>query len=166
MIKPVIEIIPVESILLTIPKLSPRDLKKIKDRVDVALSIEKKSSDEDVIKEDYLLAGILTVLASKGLGKTLPFGVRLRSALPKDFVDNSRTIQLFLESHIKRMGKAEKILLGRLCAQALAHSISSYKPVMFKTMVQSVLEIPEALEKAYPGYIEAGMLDKLLKRVL
>jgi hypothetical protein len=116
-----------------------------------------ESSPPGDIAFDWLLDGILYELKRRGLpypGFTLP---RLRALAP-NYVNESVPIRVRL-AQATGVGKnqTERLLLGRLVAGVLIdHLIETgpNRPLGLKVVLTNVGQTFEALENAFPGYLE------------
>jgi hypothetical protein len=124
----------------------------------------KISSGEEPVRArtaspvDYLLEGTHEELRRRGL-----LGVKARIAsrfYPANFAHVSVAVRTQLEHCVGRpLSSAEQVQLGRVAARALSDYLSKgVAGISPKRMVENFDKIPVALDSAFPGYLESGVL--------
>lgn len=120
-------------------------------------------------QSDWILDGILTVLQERGLGETIPphFAIRKTKSF-SGYETQADRVRRLLDNAMPDMSLTEHKLMGILAARSLADYISSWSEdnneVTLARLLQHVSQIPTALNRAFPGYIESGVLTFLLRR--
>lgn len=143
-----------EEILQTLPNLKQSELQVLRARVDFLLSL--KSDDS----ADWLIIGILEELKRRGLSA----GPDWRQHAPAGWTKNVEEVRNSLLSKLKKpLSTAEQYVLGRLAAKALADYLNPVVALSLKIMLQNIRNIPTALDASYPGYLEAGTLEFMLR---
>lgn len=125
---------------------------------------EEPKSDRAAPHEDWLFLGICRVLQERGL-LTQSASKSLWFRLPPNFVKNSEEIRKYLLGFTGHLHFNDLLNLGYVVALALIHWCESWMDSIEPTrMLGLVSRIPEAIEHAYPGYLESGMFIFLLPR--
>lgn len=153
-------------ILTSIPKLQFRDIPKIKQALN-ALEALGGSGIQEGESPDWLLLGIALYLTKRGTlsGKNAIYQLQKRRAY-KQYREKLPAVMGYLsriEVHIGSSTRARP-QLAFLAARALADLMTDWKVFGVTTMLSQIDKIPEALERAYPGYIAAGLFGFVLNR--
>lgn len=156
----------VQDVMKLIPRLSHSERLEVMKRLKALDSLEGKSSvvEEDP-GDDWLLFGIISVIRERGLSLSIPPRVgmvKLREF--KTYNSVSPRIREGLQKAVGTINKTELHSLGIVVARALAAHLAKFTPVSFRTMLRFVGQAPDAIEKAFPGYIQAGMLRMVIQR--
>ena len=113
---------------------------------------------------DWLLYGFQSELKARGLGATIPSAFRIKSMRSfKAYGPKSEKIREALELAVPDLSMPEQVALGIIVARALANYISAWTELSLESMLHNVGRTMEALDSAFPGYLDAGMLGHLLK---
>lgn len=140
-----------------IPDLSAREIKDLYNRVKVLLKAEPAVDDTD-----WLLDGILSEL--RGNGIYVPAFSKIKS-LPiySSYAEKSEQLRTVLEKQGVAT-KIEKRQLAIICSKCLIEYLKSFTDVSLHTMLLHIDYIPQALERAFPGYLSSRMLTFLLNK--
>jgi hypothetical protein len=152
-----------DEIIAALPHLKRRELETIRTRAALVLQ-HKSSSVSSVEEEDWILLGIMHELSRRGLeGDRSTFRIRNSSSYA-GYSTRVVAVRTLLEEALPDFNQLEFRLLGQVAAKALAEYISWRKEgIRIKTMLSSVGDIPSALDKAFPGYLEAGLLGATIR---
>ena len=153
-------------IVALLPKLAPAELAEIITAAKLAGSlgaIEPQPS----LHSDWVLDGIATYLIRKGL--LAPAGaiqsLRRRDAY-KPYLSKLPAVAVFL-ARLERDqlgGKSRyRTQLGLVCADALADLLQKRGYFSVSGMLSQIDKLPEALDEAYPSYIESGLFGMFLR---
>jgi len=71
-------------------------------------------------------------------------------------------VRMVFNNAIPNMSVTDQRSLGVIAARALADYIAEWSEITFESLMRNVAKIPEAVEQAYPGYIQSGMLHYVL----
>jgi hypothetical protein len=147
----------IQDIIATLPSLSAEELAEISIHIKALTSVDHKA-DED----DWFLSGVLYLLEERGLGETIPNRFRISNKRQfRGYLPKSRKLRKTLEDNI-RLTKVDRIGMGRILARCLADYIEDFMEVSLSSLLYHAdLALP-ALEKAFPGYLAAGMLRVVL----
>ena len=118
--------------------------------------------------DDWLLPGLEHELRKKGLLMTPLSPARLQSWAPnyhRDIVPLQRGLMKKFKENPTR---AEQLAFGRLCASCLYDYLATVAnqgtyPLGPALMLRRIAEVPAALEAAFPGYLTAGMISKVMR---
>jgi len=156
--------------LAILPKLSKDVLGQIVSRGRALLAfggpveIPVESGD----KHEWLLTGVLRELQSRGLNGSIPPSiVKDMKEYKKQFEPVAPGMDAWLRGLIHDDAeRVELLALSRLAAQCLAERISTrfHAPVCLSTMLRFYIQVPDAIEDAFPSYCQNGWVPMLLKR--
>jgi hypothetical protein len=160
----------VSQALFQIQKLLPQLTKAEKKQLRALLTSFAGEETKPSTRAGWLLSGIIHELNRRGTS----YGVRgveldkMVGRLKPEHVkitDVESRLEHKLELALRRMpSPTELFSLGRVAAEALANTIERIpnRPVTMRTMLYSVPEMFEALDAAFPDYLNAGMLGMLV----
>lgn len=151
-----------QDLLAKLPGLSADELKQVKARVDALLSLA--GAADPAYDDDWLTAGLFSELERRGLlSSKAPRQRLLKSVATKAFYTKSAELRRLLTDRAgATLNTAELYALGRVAARALADSFYN-TPVALKTLMMNIDKVPAALDAAYPGYLEAGLLRMVIR---
>lgn len=147
-----------QEVLRRLPGLTPAELEQV--RVRVLFLVGSKPAAP---VEDWLQSGILSELKRRGIWAQ---GHSIDSYVKGHAEASLAARQHILGGYRNRLPRrAELLALGQLAANALAEWLLRAKvPLGPKTMFNNLNKIPAALEDAFPGYWQAGMLGTCLEK--
>jgi hypothetical protein len=121
----------------------------------------------EVPPRDWLLAGIELELQRRGQAFPALSPSRLSDLAPS-YAEDADLIRRDLESRMRKANNgdvqyAQLVALGFEVAKALARKLEAYRPVGVKALLTSVVLIPEAVEKSFPGYLQSGLINMLVR---
>lgn len=159
-------------IISTLPRLSAEQLEEVRKRISALQALSGKTAGkieaapiQAADEFDYLLEGVLEEIRARGLGPTIPGGFRIRKL--KSFANYSEKSGRIKELLAKNLGpgikRAEYRALGLILARSLARSLEVWTEISLDTMLRNIDKIPDALDQAFPGYLNSGLLHMLLK---
>ena len=147
-----------EALVVQLPKLTKDQMSDLRRRV-----LFLMGDIGNVASEDWVLHGIMTVAQERGVGHMIPPNFRVRKNRSfASYETQADRVRVLLSDAIPKMTVTEQRGLGVLAARALADHISGWSPITFDALMRNVAKIPEAIDWAYPGYIESGMLSLVL----
>jgi hypothetical protein len=120
---------------------------------------------------DWLLAGIELELQRRGQAFPALSPSRLSDLAPS-YAEDADLIRRDLESRMRKANGddvqyVQLVSLGSTLARALAHRIETSsggrRPVSFNSLLNSVILIPEAVEESFPGYLQSGLINMLVR---
>ena len=156
-----------QEILALLPKLSPDELKQVKTRVSFLLGQGKtKAEDKNEEFNDWLTLGIVYELQRRGtVAKDLNNFILKKSA-PSSYVENCAMVCKHLEGRVSSsiLDPVQLVILGRMVARCEADYLSFFGEVSLRQMLCNIGNIPIAIERSYPGYVQSGMLDFLVHK--
>lgn len=115
---------------------------------------------EHHLERDYLLQSIEETMRAKGYGR--PSDKRLQKELA--FYRSVRKEVLAPLAEITGPLSAQhQLLFGRLCARALVKYLTSQRgEISYRIVLLGVEQLRDALDAAFPGYIDAGLLSLVI----
>jgi hypothetical protein len=116
---------------------------------------------------DWLLAGIELELQRRGQAFPALSPSRLSDLAPS-YAEDADLIRRDLESRMRKANEGDVqyvqlVALGFVIAKALARKLEAYRPVGVKALLNSVILIPEAVEESFPGYLQSGLINMLVR---
>ena len=152
-----------EDLLVSLTQLSRVQLEAVRQRTAVLLQL-KTGTGITVEETDWLLAGILTELRRRGLDARDNFRIRSSSAFA-GFQTQSQSVRALLERVAPDLTMVQKRALGEVAAYELARLITWTSPSR-EVMLMNIARAPEAIDRAYPGYLEAGLIHLVIRSAL
>lgn len=147
-----------QEILRQLPSLTKKELEEIRLKAGALLSLSSEAPPS-ALTEDWLLDGITLELRRRGLWlRTYPIPKKL---LPDGYSAKASAVRSHLLKGVGTtvVNPAQRMSLGELAGSALADFLLRRKvPVGPKTLLGNVEKVPGALEEAFPGYWEQGLL--------
>jgi hypothetical protein len=161
---------PLQQIQAMLPRLNAEDSRKLRLLLDSRFK-EKAATNPTVgSQDDWLLPGIKAQLRKRGLNYGNISPERLAPNYTKDAVRICTQLrkQLRKESRFE-LKHVHLLVLGGIIAEALIEHLKQTRPnapTGLKLLLTSVNEIPEAIERSFPGYLASGMVHMLLRGVV
>lgn len=115
--------------------------------------------------DDWLLPGIESELKRQGLLAGF-VSKKLLAQWGPNYTKESATIREFLRKHMRdHPNHVELLALGRICAKELIRYVRDVKqmPLGPQNVLRAVPDMAAALEHSFPGYLQAGILQKLIR---
>jgi len=166
-----------QTLLVALPTMSQTQLREVRNRVralisgaslggtviaDAGTALPTDAADGTSNTIDWLLEGIYHELKRRGLLTDSGRFVPVKSISP-EYPEHSRSVRKHLLEHAGRpLNQGQRLLLGRAVAGALANwQDIRNEPVGLKSMLRAVPFVPEALDRAFPGYVGSFLLGWL-----
>lgn len=148
-----------QEVLVRLPKLKNAELAQVRQRLDLLC----KSSAATSNANDWLLEGLTAELRRRGIW--LRNGTIPNNLIPAAYGKSAENVrQRLLAGTRGSLRSVEKVALARVGAEALAEYLIAAKvPVSLKTLLGAVGKLPLALDDAFPGYWEEGLLSKCVR---
>lgn len=138
-----------DEVTRALPMFTEMQLKEIVNRCKMLATKEHQS-------DDWLLDGILVELRLLGI-PTPSHDKIVRLHQFKSFSEKSLQLRTALENQgIKT--RVEKRQLAKICVMCLIEYLKSFTDVSLPNMLTYIDYIPQALERAFPGYLSNRML--------
>jgi hypothetical protein len=142
-------------------KMTKAQLTEIRRRT---LSLISGKEEGGVANRDWLLDAVLEVVRERGLGHAIPPNFRIRKTSSfGGYETQADRVRMMLSEAIPDMEVTEERAIGVIAVRALADYIAPWSEVTFDSLLHNVAKIPEAIDAAFPGYLQAGMLSFLLR---
>lgn len=142
-------------------RLSRNQLEQVRKRCTFLLQYQTREQ-VPVEQEDWLLLGILSELRYRGLDKG-SFQLKNHSSHASFNSQSEKVRELLLEA-APGLTPVERRVLGQVAAAALAKYIS-WTDVNRDNMLRYVSHVPEAVDVAFPGYMESRLLHLVVGKV-
>jgi hypothetical protein len=148
--------------LSNLPKFNRRQLEEIRRRC--AFLLQQKSTKHETLEdEDWILEGILIEIRRRGLGPPPGFRIQRHSSYA-NFSTQSANVRELLVKTISNLTATERRFFGEVAAKELARYIH-WKDISLNVLLENVSLVPQALEKAFPGYLTSGMMGVMLRHM-
>lgn len=161
-----------QDVLKLLPKLKPDELAEVQRAIKAIASLsgiaESLVGGQVISDGDYLIDGIAQYLITSGL---LPFSNRaVYHLMHRDGYKTYRTKREDVEGFLLKVlstvdgGRANRYQpqIAFLAASALADLLRNRNIFSVGAMLSQIDKIPEALDAAFPGYIEGGIFGFVL----
>lgn len=150
------------TVLSCLPKLGPEELQTVRKKVSANLSLcggaTVSAPSFNFSEPDYLFDAIKAELRRRGQLKR--DGGIAASQVPSAYQSSASEVRQLLKQHVGDISAREYAALGMAAIRALASYLERGRvPVSAKTLMLNVSKVPLALDDAYPGYLEAGLLS-------
>lgn len=115
--------------------------------------------------DDWLLAGVIAVLKEKGLGDTIPTYFKIKNQKSyHGYARKSERLRGMLLSKCGALRRTEHYALGHMAASLLFDYLAEESRALgLWGMLGSIDVLPQAIDDAFPGYLESGLLGMLLR---
>lgn len=143
-----------KEVIDSLSRLNRAQLEQVRRRCAFLLQ-HQQSGLVSVEQEDWLLLGILSELRFRGLDKG-SFQLKNHSSHASFNTQSEKVRELLLEA-APGLSAVQRRALGQVAAQALA-SYLTWTNVNRDNMLRYVSRVPEAVDEAYPGYLESRLL--------
>lgn len=137
-----------------IPYLTQAEVKDLLNRCKSLLRRETDTSD-------WLLEGIVYELRLHGIVIPSTDKITKLSDYPA-YSEKSDNLRALLEDQGIN-SRIEKRQLAIICAKCLIEYLKDFTDVSLPTMMRFIDHLPQAIERAFPGYLQCGMLPFMLK---
>lgn len=124
----------------------------------------RSSSPEPVEDEDWLLAGLFAELSRRGLEQRTNFQIKKPVSFA-GFQITSAAVRVVLLQACPGTTAVQRRALGEVCGYELAKFIESWshpQVICRDTLLRHVGKVPDAIDRAYPGYLGAGLLSVVI----
>jgi hypothetical protein len=143
-----------------LPILTKKQMADLRARLLLLMGERERAS---ISNADWILDGIMTVVQERGLGHMVPPNFRIRKNRSfSSYETVADRVRQLLDTAVPNMSLVEQRGMGVLAARALADYVGEWSEVSFENLLRNVGKIPEALDAAFPGYIDSGMLSFVL----
>lgn len=157
---------PKETILSLLPKLSPEELKVVKTSIQAVEGLLLGTSSTRIVQselsEDWLLQGLLSYMQTRGSlsSKGKAFYMMKSGSSYRAYIDRKPVFYEWAARVEKglRTTTRHRTQLAYVCAMALGNYLDDLNIYSVPTMLKNVDKIPEAMEKAFPGYMVGNLL--------
>ena len=147
-------------VLSALPRLNKGELEEVKRRTTALLQMGRRTDPQPIEDEDWLLLGILSELRHRGLDNRPTVRLKKASSYAGFSAQSERVRQLLLDA-APGLTAVQRRALGEIAARALADYLT-WTDLNRDTLMRFVGRVPEALDKAYPGYTSSGLLPLII----
>lgn len=157
-----------DDIIAALPRLSAKERGEVQLAIKMLGALDGGPSPaEPTLSEDWVLSGIATYLARRGLipERSGVHDLRRRDAY-KQYLSKLPSLMGFLTKleQDNKLGKRHRVTVAFLCARSLGDMLERRNYFSVSAMLSQVDKMPEALDLAYPGYIAANLFGFILQR--
>jgi hypothetical protein len=144
-----------EEVVRRLPKLTQAELSQVRGRC--ALLLQSKIAPVPALAdEDWLLEGITTELHNIGIYVNTSFRVK-KSHSFKGYLTKSEEVRKLLLEAAPGITLTERHYLGQIAARELIRYIT-WQDTSLNSLLDHIHCVPNALEKAFPGYLQSRNL--------
>ena len=144
----------VKDILSALPNLPPTALQQVKARA-VALLGTEQASDED---ERFVFDQMHRTLEEAG-APAMPWSLFTKARFYAAFKTGVPVLLAFMEQHFKPKHRLERIKVAGILLDILVQRMRDRRvPVTMQSLTHRLCEVHLAVDRAFPGYTESGML--------
>lgn len=137
-----------------IPLLNQSEIKDLLNRCKLLLRRE-------VDTDDWLLDGIVYQLRLHGI--IVPSFDKIKNLNDyRAFSEKSDSLRALIEEQ-GISSKIEKRQIALICAECMIEYLKGFTDVSLQNIMRFVDHLPQALERAFPGYLSSGMLPFIVK---
>lgn len=150
----------VEGVLNMLPQLTKTDLKRVRIEINSLLAATQDVNDDfEVMFYDTLCR----LWQMQGLGKPTPYPVFKKSQLYPQFTDKIEHLKQFIHEQVGDE-KSRVLKITRLCLHCyIKKARNDFVPRDFTWAITNIEQIPEAVDRYYPGYSSQRLLSWLIK---
>lgn len=157
---------PKEQILALIPKLKAEDIPAIRKSLDCIASDQHSKVPVELNADDWLLPGIVSYLSWKGLlsgskGASLLMKRKGFAQYQQKLPDALEYLDDLLAKY--ELGTRHRTQMAIIATYTLGGLLEHWKVFSVGAMLINIDKIPEAVERGFPGYIQAGLFGFVLK---
>lgn len=160
----------VDDILLKLPKLSAGDLYKV---LSHARALRTYSGATEVKEptlvhvHDYLLDGLREALRKRNLRVNFSTETLERMKAYKQFTGAAPAIAEWFDTLVPNMDRTSRLALSAIAAEALVLYVESFRtwPLGLQTLMYGYHLVPQAFERAFPGYAAQGWTPMLVAQL-
>lgn len=160
---------PYDRVMSMLPDLTKEQLAAVRNHAAALISVggAPKVVRQDPSlgdRDDWILDGIYVELSKRGQARVvIPRNVFLKTGRGTAYRNSSEPVRLWLEAALPRIQIREKRQLGIICARSLALYLSAFTEVSLQTLTRHIHKMPAAIDASFPGYLESGLLDKVIR---
>lgn len=155
-----------DQVIALLPKLNAKELAEVRTAVKMLGALDGGPAPAAPTQgDDWVLSGIATYLVRRGL---LPEGkafmeLKRRDAY-KQYLTKLPALMGFLTKleQDNKLGKRHRVTVAFLCARSLGDMLERRNYFSVSAMLSQIDKIPEGLDNAYPGYVQAGLFGFIL----
>ena len=153
-----------EETIHSLSNLKDTELHEVQARTSFLLNgSTTKASDGDI---EAMYDAIIVQL--KILHKSCPpFQVFTRSNFYPQFIRNTESIMRFIDENFDCEKRISRLAMIRFLILMLIRNLDNQSlPLRIGVITTNLSRIPDIVDRAFPGYLESGLLDKVVKSVV
>lgn len=155
---------PLETILGLLPRLSAKDREQVRQRLIALATLDLGPKARDHDPTDWLLDGIVAELTARGLETSIPpKGAWPKLLQWKQYCAARPGLESWAVKRAPTFTRTDWAVFGLTAARVLATHLTAFTEVNIRTMLAHANELPEALQRAFPGYAESRLLGFIIK---
>ena len=151
-------------VFMALPHLSGAELRDVHMRASALLSIGPKTDvigpargEDSFVRDLYIALGDL--LQKRICVRSMPFHVFIKQAAYQQFLPAAQFAEEANGQWFPKQNKAERLSMVMLYARLVLDDIASRsQPAVWRVISAAVLNLPQIVDQAFPGYAEAGLL--------
>lgn len=155
-------------VLNSLPNLTPDELREVRDRASVLLTIGPKRSSKTTgdVQDDFvhdLYVATSEILYKRTQVKRMPFKIFSRTSQYRDhYLPAAKAAESANEQWFQKQTRAERLSMVRLYAKlAIDYLDGQGRPAVWYNLAAAFTALPEVVDSAFPGYATSGLLGKV-----
>ncbi len=155
----------IEEIEHAILSLSPLNLDRLKAKINGLILLSSPSQGEDQGDDGLLFYDALSHAISEANGKKhLPYPVFKKNRYFPMYKKKLPDVLKFLGENLPTLKRIERMYLFGIVSNVLVTNLQDIKiPVSIGAACRHLDRVPELMDNAFPGYIQAGLLRMLVQ---
>jgi hypothetical protein len=152
----------IEDILQKLPKLSQSELTQIEQRIAFLKTMTSNRVKLVSHEEDFYDVLSKFLYSEKGI-RTAPFSVFRNGKNYQSFQTGLVTVESFTKQYFPDINRVERLKLFHIYAKILCVEIEGFTGTTPLPIIASMVgKIPELFNRAFPGYVKAGLAKAVL----
>lgn len=147
-----------DRLLRLLPALTAQEKAQAATQLKALTQFDQAASPGSNIDEDLVLESVHEVLANRGVDFTPPSIMRRRSRGFTVFQKKLPAIMQFIRQATNSR-QQERWLLCKGVEALYDHLVGLNVPVSHATILRNIHSVPAVINRAYPGYVECGLLS-------
>ena len=154
-----------DQVVALLPKLSTKELEEVYIALKFTQTLSGAAREPDLVS-DWMLSGIVSYLVKKALmpAEGSIWSLRHRTAY-KQYLSKLPAFMVFAVKLMQQvgMGARQRPQFAFVCASALGDWLTSRNIFSVSAMLSQIDKVPEALDEAFPGYVQAGLFGFVMQ---
>lgn len=151
-----------EGMVKSLPFCSPHQLDNIKNRVGVFLTNGSKGYERKEDQNRTFYQAIEQSLSSLNISSQ-PYAVFVKQSYYPSFHRDAPKVLAFVYHHAPSLDRSGRMRLYQILCHCLIRDLQNQQAsISIGTVCKNIHRMPQVFGDAFPGYIEAGLIDWLV----